>query len=483
MTSSSASFRRLEDQGRFNHLVLGEKGLFYISTDYQLIGVFGSEIQPLLALPHSTITSTMEYPSIVALDHFLLVSNGLDAIFLIEWNPETQSAYLKSQLMTEIPIILRNAIKYNDHFLILGYTIQELGQGKDAKTHFDFQSIEWHPEAQTFTIQSVAKGFSGPLFTYLKQDGFMVGAEHPYESFLQEEHVVPTFIPNDDVSTEPFKYSWMQNEEEVTISIVFEQPITAKQVHCLFRPAHLKLSLLPPVDMPIFDANLFSTIQPLDSLWILENQRMLTIYLQKSGGPSRWPHVFIGDDKVDETMDPNVLHEIRQQLDKYTGDISQPMPHVLSERSEDVDFEGKDICFSHFSEGKRVEMIVASGHEWIGPSFDGLSVCLAYDVDGLVYTLNPIDCQFHHTRTIHALSFVRASKKDRWMTGTFGDFGFVIESKRHVYVYHASTGKQFLMDIGNEEVVFGVQVWNQQLVLLRQQSLCVISLKQDQIQH
>ncbi|KAJ1659664.1 hypothetical protein IWQ61_001286 [Dispira simplex] len=193
----------------------------------------------------------------------------------------------------------------------------------------------------------------------------------------------------------------------------------------------------------------YDWIVPNESFWTLERGRILTLYLQKSNEQTRWPYVFQDqeanpDEEVLETLDPNEFVRIQDRLEKYTTD--GPCPSTVEPQGNAPDlFDPNQPTFravgrplhprGSFGTGKasppylndepamegyggamdvdniervtligwdrtgQVNQIVYPGdHLWLGEAFtrydqvgSGVrspSVCLQYDVDGLVYTVD-----------------------------------------------------------------------------------------------
>jgi len=88
-------------------------------------------------------------------------------------------------------------------------------------------------------------------------------------------------------------YQWEQDMEEVHIFVQPPKGVTAKQIHCVIEPTHLKLglsNLTRGSAMPqwYIDEDTFSLVDVSQSLWMWEDEGVVHIQLQKSHVAETW---------------------------------------------------------------------------------------------------------------------------------------------------------------------------------------------------
>ncbi|KAJ2327166.1 hypothetical protein GGI00_004536, partial [Coemansia sp. RSA 2681] len=212
----------------------------------------------------------------------------------------------------------------------------------------------------------------------------------------------------------PYLYYWSQTPSDVTMCIELPVSVSAQQIQCVLTRIALTLRFSDAPECEArhgFDhAILCHEIVADESVWTLENGRLLTLYLQKVREGVRWPTLFARDDGVLETMDPNEFAVIRERLQQLTSDSldlrkSAGVPTMpLATDAVDPDSDGLEqerssVVFSvrDWRTGQVSASSVAGSPDWLCPSFpQPLShrqkalppVCLRFDVDGTVFGFN-----------------------------------------------------------------------------------------------
>ncbi|KAJ2799592.1 hypothetical protein H4R21_003494, partial [Coemansia helicoidea] len=260
-----------------------------------------------------------------------------------------------------------------------------------------------------------------------------------------------------------------------------------------------------------------------ESVWTLENGRLLTLHLQKEHEGARWTSVFSADDGVLETMDPSELAAIRERLEKCTAAAQEPgrstaplmQPYVDQDSGGDLEQLEEEpdasVMFSvrRWSSGLAEATSVPGSPGWLCAAFRcgpaatqvPVPVCLRFDVDGVVFSFGTVasdssigGAQQHahavgvrHTGTFSALSYVQASKREKRFLGVAPDATVAVlaEAHRRVYIYHqvacagAADAVQNVVDLGGSGVdaeILGVQLTGRAVAVLRARSLCTIDL-------
>ncbi|KAJ3009551.1 NudC domain-containing protein 1 [Thoreauomyces humboldtii] len=372
---------------------------------------------------------------------------------------------------------------------------------------------------------SVVEGTSAPYLAKIEADGrgFAIASSslyggpelrklEPATQLPAPTHVLGTI----STPSAPFsEYRWHQTGEDITVSIRVPPTTTQRDIHCVFTPTSIKCKLRRPVETMLINAALFDLIEPRESLWVLEDDarddmsvnledddvsddshgfRVVTLHLHKTHGGTRWDELLdpsLNEGAVvDETLDAAELAAFATALDKYTEDEPEvittpgaaaaaaatvpthPLHNAMTERSEEVDFEGPPVAltrFSAFSPVPTQAMHPGGAHGWLCGAFSWRPaaapvvplLCLRTDVDCLVYGLSS-HLSLSPLGGFDALGFVHASKRDARFTAVTGDCGlaFVCETRGHVYVYAKKreesdvVADQYIVNLrGAEEVV------------------------------
>ncbi|KAJ2636011.1 hypothetical protein GGF44_003224 [Coemansia sp. RSA 1694] len=266
--------------------------------------------------------------------------------------------------------------------------------------------------------------------------------------------------------------------------------VSAQQIQCVLTRVALTLRFSDAPECEArhgFDhAMLCHEIVADESVWTLENGRLLTLYLQKVREGVRWPTLFARDDGVLETMDPNEFAVIRERLQQLTSDSldlrkSAGVPTMpLATDAVDPDSDGLE---------QERSSVVFSVRDWRTGQASASSV--AGSPDWLYAHAGTATCP-RHWGTFAALSYIQASKREkRFMyVDSAMTVAVLAETQRRIYVYHqvasakSATAAQSVVDLGNaavagqSEEVLGIQLAGRVLVVLREHSICTVALDQ-----
>ncbi|KAJ1838882.1 hypothetical protein LPJ70_005284 [Coemansia sp. RSA 2708] len=330
---------------------------------------------------------------------------------------------------------------------------------------------------------------------------------------------------------EPDPYYWMQSASDVTVCINLPEVVQANQIICELARSSLSLRFVESDKCAArytFECRqLCDHIIADESVWTLENGRLLTLYLQKQHEGARWATVFRGDDGVLETMDPSDFAVIRERLEKYTaseletGTASAPLMQPYVDQDSGGDLEQLDessdtpVMFSvrSWRTGQAAASSVAGSPDWLCSAFPRapqhwptctlLPVCLKFDVDGVVFgfdasadTAQPpaadgppthANVCARHAGTFSALSYIQAGKREKRFMYVDSDLTVAVlaETQRRVYIYHqitqpdATLAVQNVVDLGgagDDAEILGIQLVSRALVVLHKRSLSVINL-------
>ncbi|KAJ1644476.1 hypothetical protein J3B02_000588 [Coemansia erecta] len=314
-------------------------------------------------------------------------------------------------------------------------------------------------------------------------------------------------------------YYWMQTASDVTLCIQLPISIGAQQISCTLKRISLTLQFTEaPECQNKYSFNntaFFSDIAAEESVWTLENGRLLTLYLEKARAGVRWPTVFSSDDGVLETMDPSEFAVIRDQMAKYTSDslaaggrmALHSAADAIDQDEEDLDQTDSSIEFSARSwcSGQAEAIGAAGSPDWLCCSFPEPAcrreksrkntdawvqllrpVCLKFDVDGIVFGFgramdNAVEAC--HVGSFAALSYIQASKRERRFMYVDAEMTVAVlaETQRRIYIYrqtrhrHAAEAVQNIVDLGNGELLGLLKVGGY-LAVLREHTLCLVDL-------
>jgi hypothetical protein len=292
----------------------------------------------------------------------------------------------------------------------------------------------------------------------------------------------------------------------------------------------------------IFDQDLFGEIDTDACFWTLEtnlNQFHLVFHLEKEHHGTRWPQLFADTDDVPETLDPSMLVNITNQLQKFasSGSLSVPnqnltMKMIANEMNHKEEVrqwqQWSDLASSLVDKDPRLREILASNtvendpfqpsamiiededecdHERLpvvlsstttrrlpGCSYlgcHGTILALQYDTDMILVDANT----FKHIDTFPALGYIQASKTNRKVITLLHDDGtnpyaFILDHQNHVYVYkhitsfshttgaHTVLSLRSLLQRNDPVVIHGyVSLPSNRLALLTDAALLILLLQ------
>ncbi|KAJ2677217.1 hypothetical protein IWW42_000022 [Coemansia sp. RSA 1085] len=360
---------------------------------------------------------------------------------------------------------------------------------------------------------------------YLNHEQYILGVK---KGIVLDDTELPSQPAAESIppAKESFPYYWTQTQTDVTVCIDLPEAVKASQVSCKLERSSLSLQFLDSTECAekytYENRQLCDSIIADESVWTLENGRLLTFYLQKEHEGARWSSVFKGDDGVMETIDPSEFVTIRERLEKYTANepevaanvpLMQPYVDQDSggdpEQQEQVTEDPTIFSVRSWSTGLAEASSVVGSPDWLCPAFSRAShfsetplppVCLKFDVDGVVFAFHasPSYQKSHappgnippahsnvcarHASTFSALSYVQASKREKRFMYIDSDMTVAVlaEAQRRIYIYHQSAQPvaiQNIVDLGSSDAeIFGIQLIGRTLVVLRKHLLTMVDL-------
>ncbi|KAJ2081116.1 hypothetical protein H4R24_002587 [Coemansia sp. RSA 988] len=313
-------------------------------------------------------------------------------------------------------------------------------------------------------------------------------------------------------------YYWTQTSSDVTVCIELPVSIKANQIICELSRTSLSLQFDTAAEYLALhtytQAKFCDFIVADESIWTLENGRVLTLYLQKEHEGARWATVFANDDGVLETMDSNEFAAIRERLEKYTATDYEThgqraplmQPFLDQDTGGDVDQleEASDLAVMFsvrcWSTGESEAQSVVGSPDWLCAAFTStptqsetynpLPICLKHDVDGISFSFSALSTNANpqHVSTFPALSYIQASKREKRFFYIDTEVGIAVlaEAQRRLYIYHqvsspgASSAAQNVLDLGGSDddaELLGMQLADKSLVVLRRNSICQIDVE------
>lgn len=323
-----------------------------------------------------------------------------------------------------------------------------------------------------------------PLVSKMVSNGtdFYIASKKLFGGVSGDEAKAPT--PQTDLP-----YTWLQTNDDLTVHFSLKNAVKATEINCLLKDHSLVLEEPGSANAPL-NQNWFGKINSSESLWTIEDGRWLTLHLEKSDKGTRWSNLFEFDDGVMEALDPNELAEIRESLDKYSGDpkprysLQQPFGSEI----EQEDFEGEEFGLSLYDTAGRYKHTISSGGmSWLGeslsePGSSASSFFLRYDVDALVFANQP---PFEHSSSFDAIGYVQASKKNCKFMALSSDqrLMLIVESSVNIYLYGKPSSSirqapQAVVQLPTDSPIQGVQLmYNRILLVLTQTGIFTFDLR------
>ncbi|KAK5672401.1 hypothetical protein QVD99_001168 [Batrachochytrium dendrobatidis] len=541
--NSTCPYRLLELHTRYNHLFPlfdGSGALFIDSARWICLAQMDESCRiqvtklQMLAPPlqeNTTPAGLHLPPSIVFASHdMMLASDGMNTleIFKVDSVPCFQihkiaSIVLPRELSTQGMMIYEAVVASNGDLLVCTqqtFNVETLVKPNskssateqhlyDTKKHKFLVSLvrvqipvsahasDSNLNTDTTVIADIVMslhGESAPYFAQIESDtvSLTIGAPTPFESLIHASDTDATVPSNGDehnAESTLSNYSWTQSGDEITVNVNLPKQLLVKRdIRVVFQPTGVSVKAMHSGQV-LFAGDLFDHVRSSECIWTLEGSHQLVLYLQKTHAGTRWPHLFMHDDGVLETLDAATLESYTNKLDKYhnskqlpvlgelsshrnmecddSSDNGSPAMHfqTVTERQENIDFEAHLFFIDRFVVDQVSSSTVLShrcgmpGMAWIGmqlsqPLERSPVVLVQSDVDALAFKIKP-GLELEHISTLSALAFVQASKQDKKLVTLTGDMrlALVVEFKQYVYVYERPEvkqmhAKQLVLNIG-----------------------------------
>uniref|UniRef100_A0A3Q3AI60 NudC domain-containing protein 1 n=1 Tax=Kryptolebias marmoratus TaxID=37003 RepID=A0A3Q3AI60_KRYMA len=296
----------------------------------------------------------------------------------------------------------------------------------------------------------VLRGKSVPHYAAVapRGKGLMVASEKPFVFTHVDGRPVEQPEPMEAETTDPL-YFWQQTAEDLTVSVRTPEGVTREDVRFQLTANHMSVGVqgFPP----ILEGQLYASVDPEASAWIIRDDKSLEVSLQKLSDGPMWPELVMGNRRGELVMSDEQAAQIHQRLthltsEDLTGNLDRDKPPCNSQELEDCDgFPEDSSSLTHFDgESLKATQVVNLGsHQYlftvhVDPS-EMPCLCLRHDVDALLWQPRPEQPanMWEHVATFNALGYVQASKRDKKFATCAPDFSFaaLCECLRRAFIY------------------------------------------------
>ena len=267
-----------------NHLVAFKHGCLFVDSKNNLFAITADNLTPIFKFECTDSTEIKSCCGLVLASESLIVYTNGGCLFFLRFDNLNLGAslILKLDLGSSKKSVI--AAKENEgciQCLIQSY--QDLTG--DGTTSFVFESVRVEWDGTQLNLGTYLCESPPYMATFDHTiDCFYICSEKPCRS--ESESVEVPLLNNPPANNMQNTYRWTQMGMSITIQVVLDQPLKKQQILCTFSAKSLKVnaSLYP---FPILIGSLYDFINPHDSTWTLEENRVLTIYLEKVND-TRW---------------------------------------------------------------------------------------------------------------------------------------------------------------------------------------------------
>lgn len=357
----------------------------------------------------------------------------------------------------------------------------------------------------------VLRGKSVPHYAAVepKGKGLMLASEKPFVFTHVDGRPVeqPEPEPMEVEKTDPI-YFWQQTTEDITLCVRMPEGITKEEVQ--FRLTADNVAIGVRGFPPLLEGQLFASVDPEASAWIIRNDKSLEVTLQKRGEGPMWPELVMGDRRGEYVMSDEQAALIHERLTHLTsedlnGNPDRDKPPCNSQELEDCDrFPEDSSSLTHFDEQslKPTQVVNLGSHQYlftvdVDPS-EMPCLCLRHDVDALVWQPRPDQPgnMWEHVATFNALGYVQASKRDKKFATCAPNFSYasLCECLRRAFIYRqpspvetvlfnrkqgrqvGQVAKQQVASLDSDKPILGFRATNERLYILTSSNLFVLKV-------
>ncbi|XP_062291954.1 nudC domain-containing protein 1 [Scomber scombrus] len=357
----------------------------------------------------------------------------------------------------------------------------------------------------------VLRGKSVPHYAAVEPQGkgLMVASEKPFVFTHVDGRPVerPNPEPMEVEKTDPI-YFWQQTAEDITVCVRMPEGITKEEVQFRLTPDNVSIGVqgFPP----LLKGQLYASVDPEASAWIIKNDKSLEVTLQKRSEGPMWSELVMGDSRGEYVMSDEQAALIHERLTHLTsedmnGNPDRDKPPCNSQELEDCDgFPEDSSSLTHF-DGESLEptqVVNLGSHQYlftvdVNPA-EMPCLCLRHDVDALLWQPRPDQPSnmWEHIATFNALGYVQASKRDKKFATCPPNFSYasLCECLRRAFIYRqpspvetvlfnrkqgrqvGQVAKQQVASLDSDKPILGFRATNERLYILTSSNLFVLKV-------
>ncbi|XP_078123812.1 nudC domain-containing protein 1 [Sander vitreus] len=382
-------------------------------------------------------------------------------------------------------------------------------------------SLEWitvantagHGQEKKYEVKKrrVLRGKSVPHYAAVEPQGkgLMVASEKPFAFTHVDGRPVelPDPEPMEVEKTDPI-YFWQQTAEDIMVCVRMPEGVTKEEVQFRLTADNIRLGVqgFPP----LLEGQLFASVDPEASAWIIKNDKSLEVTLQKRTEGPMWSELVMGDKRGENVMSDEQAALIHERLTFLTsedlnGNPDGDKPPCNSQELEDCDgFPEDSSSLTHFDGEslKPTQVVNLGSHQYLftvdGNPSEMPCFCLRHDVDALVWQPRPDQPSnmWEHIATFNALGYVQASKRDKKFATCAPDFSYasLCECLRRTFIYRqpspvetvlfnrkqgrqvGQVAKQQVASLDSDKPILGFRATNERLYILTSSNLFVLKV-------
>ncbi|CAB1428381.1 unnamed protein product [Pleuronectes platessa] len=307
--------------------------------------------------------------------------------------------------------------------------------------------------------------------------------------------------------TDPI-YFWQQTGEDITVCVRTPEGLSREEVEFQLTPDNISIGVrgFPP----LLGGQMFASVDPEASAWIIKEDRSLEVTLQKRSEGPMWPELVLGDSRGEYVVSDEQAALIHERLTHLTSENLNANPDVdkppcNNQELEDCDVVPEDSSsLTHFdAESLKPTQVVNLGSNQylftvdVNPS-EMPCLCLRHDVDALLWQPRPDrpDHMWEHIATFNALGYVQASKREKKFSTCAPDFSYasLCECLRRAMIYRqpapvdtvlfnrkqgrqiGQVAKQQVASLDSDKPILGFRATNERLFILTAANLFVLKV-------
>ncbi|XP_068188933.1 nudC domain-containing protein 1 [Antennarius striatus] len=455
------------------------------------------------------------------------LSDGAGRLYLLRTGKRGNSSHMKweplfSEDMGEPFTILHSVSHVQDGVHTMEVLLLRVQKDlQETKGSGYFVSLEWISVANSagqgqekkYEVRKrrVLRGKSVPHYAAVepKGTGLMVASEKPFV-FTRVDG-----CPVEQVDSEPMEmektdhiYFWLQTAEDITLCVRMPEGVTKEEVQ--FKLTGDSISIGVRGFPAVLEGQLYASVDPEASAWIIKNQKSLEVTLQKRDEGPVWPELVMGDRRGEYVMSSEQAALLQDRLAYLTsedlnGNPDVDKPPCNSQELEDCDgFPEDSFSLTHFSGEllKPTQVVNLGSHQYlftvdVNPC-DMPCLCLRHDVDALVWQPRPDQPSnmWEHIATFNALGYVQASKRDKKFATCAPNFSYasLCECLRRTFIYRqpspvetvlfnrkqgrqiGQVAKQQVASLDSDKPILGFRATNERLYILTSSHIFVLKV-------